>query len=239
MLDGRRTIDNKKHEQFWKELEDKGMITAEEKKNLKSSYTFLKKYLESAYNNLDKPTQNKIDKQADKFDFRLVDDYTFKRIIRDISKEMDYAKIKRKDFEEILEDVAEIKCVGCTQDYKECSLFKVMDQCLLKYGEGTGKCPYAADLGEYTRSQRKKRGDLISRLKTFHSHFSKIEYGKGGEVRHLTFADTMYGPDFEPVAMETAARGYTPRFICESAGTQAEDAAAMMSIYHKYMKQTV
>lgn len=171
MLDGRRTIDNKKHEQFWKELEDKGMITAEEKKNLKSSYTFLKKYLESAYNNLDKPTQNKIDKQADKFDFRLVDDYTFKRIIRDISKEMDYAKIKRKDFEEILEDVAEIKCVGCTQDYKECSLFKVMDQCLLKYGEGTGKCPYAADLGKYTRSQRKKRGDLISRLKTKNIYF--------------------------------------------------------------------
>ena len=171
MLDGRRTIDNKKHEQFWKELEDKGMITAEEKKNLKSSYTFLKKYLESAYNNLDQPTQNKIDKQADKFDFRLVDDYTFKRIIRDISKEMDYAKIKRKDFEEILEDVAEIKCVGCTQDYKECSLFKVMDQCLLKYGEGTGKCPYAADLGEYTRSQRKKRGDLISRLKSKNIYF--------------------------------------------------------------------
>ena len=171
MLDGRRTIDNKKHEQFWKELEHKGMITAEEKKNLKSSYTFLKKYLESAYNNLDKPTQNKIDKQADKFDFRLVDDYTFKRIIRDISKEMDYAKIKRKDFEEILEDVAEIKCVGCTQDYKECSLFKVMDQCLLKYGEGTGKCPYAADLGEYTRSQRKKRGDLISRLKSKNIYF--------------------------------------------------------------------
>lgn len=79
----------------------------------------------------------------------------------------------------------------------------------------------------------------IQRARQFHSHFSKIEYGKGGEVRHLTFADTMYGPDFEPVAMETAARGYTPRFICESAGTQAEDAAAMMSIYHKYMKQTV
>ena len=80
---------------------------------------------------------------------------------------------------------------------------------------------------------------LGERAKSCHIHFSKIEYGKGGEVRHLTFADTIYGPDFEPVAMETAARGYTPRFICESAGTQAEDAAAMMSIYHKYMKQTV
>ena len=33
------------------------------------------------------------------------------------------------------------------------------------------------------------------RLKTFHSHFSKIEYTeKGGEKKHLTFADTVYGP---------------------------------------------
>ena len=41
----------------------------------------------------------------------------------------------------------------------------------------------------------------------------------------------------DAVAQETAARGYTPRFICESAGTQAEDAAAMMRCYQEYMKQ--
>ncbi|MGN1013875.1 MAG: TIM barrel protein [Butyricicoccus sp.] len=69
------------------------------------------------------------------------------------------------------------------------------------------------------------------RARIFHSHFSKIEYGKGGEVRHLTFEDTLYGPDFLPVAQETAARGYQPRFICESAGTQARDAAQMQAIY--------
>ena len=34
------------------------------------------------------------------------------------------------------------------------------------------------------------------RLKIFHSHFSKIEYTTGGEKRHLTFEDTVYGPDF-------------------------------------------
>lgn len=77
----------------------------------------------------------------------------------------------------------------------------------------------------------------MERARVFHSHFSKIEYGKGGEVRHLTFSDTVYGPKFDAVAQETAARGYTPRFICESAGTQAEDAAAMMRCYQEYMKQ--
>lgn len=71
----------------------------------------------------------------------------------------------------------------------------------------------------------------ISRLREFHSHFSKIEYSKGGEVRHLTFDDQIYGPSFEPVMELTAKYGASPTFICESAGTQAEDAKAMKDYY--------
>ena len=69
------------------------------------------------------------------------------------------------------------------------------------------------------------------RLKNFHSHFSKIEYTAGGEKRHLTFEDTVYGPDFEPVMELTAKYGCNTRFICESDGTQAEDAKTMKDYY--------
>lgn len=71
----------------------------------------------------------------------------------------------------------------------------------------------------------------IDRLRIFHSHFSKIEYSKGGEVRHLTFEDDIYGPNFEPVMELTYKYGASPTFICESAGTQAEDAKAMKDYY--------
>ncbi len=71
------------------------------------------------------------------------------------------------------------------------------------------------------------------RLKTFHSHFSKIEYTTGGEKRHLTFEDSVYGPDFEPVMELTYKYGCSPTFICESAGTQAEDAASMKKYYEQ------
>ena len=69
------------------------------------------------------------------------------------------------------------------------------------------------------------------RLKIFHSHFSKIEYTTGGEKKHLTFEDTVYGPDFEPVMELTYKYGCSPTFICESAGTQAEDAKKMKNYY--------
>ena len=78
-----------------------------------------------------------------------------------------------------------------------------------------------------------KMRDILGsdRLKTFHSHFSKIEYSNGGEKRHLTFEDTIYGPDFEPVMDLTVKYGCSPIFICESAGTQAEDAKQMKDYY--------
>ncbi len=69
------------------------------------------------------------------------------------------------------------------------------------------------------------------RAQNFHSHFSKIEYTKGGEKRHLTFDDVQYGPDFEPLMDLIYARNLSPTFVCESAGTQAEDAKAMKDYY--------
>lgn len=68
---------------------------------------------------------------------------------------------------------------------------------------------------------------------TLHCHFSKIEYTASGEKRHLTFADTVYGPEFEPLMEAIAKDGYSPRIICESAGTMAEDALAMKNYYRR------
>ena len=67
--------------------------------------------------------------------------------------------------------------------------------------------------------------------KTLHCHFSKIEYTKAGEKKHLTFADDVFGPAFEPLAEAIVREGVSPRIICESAGTQAEDALYMKNAY--------
>lgn len=72
----------------------------------------------------------------------------------------------------------------------------------------------------------------LSRLREYHAHFSKIEYtAGGGEKRHLTFEDTLYGPNYEPVCELTAKKNCKAVIICESAGTQAEDAAIMKDYY--------
>ena len=69
------------------------------------------------------------------------------------------------------------------------------------------------------------------RMKNFHVHFSKIMYSGKGEIKHLTFEDGVYGPQFEPLAIALKELKLTPYIVSESAGTQAEDAAYMKKVY--------
>jgi deoxyribonuclease-4 len=73
-------------------------------------------------------------------------------------------------------------------------------------------------------------------FKNFHAHFSKIMYTeKGGEKKHLTFEDNEYGPRFEPLLELIAEYDLSPIIVCESDGTQAEDAAMMKRYYDKFI----
>ena len=65
-----------------------------------------------------------------------------------------------------------------------------------------------------------------------HVHFSKIKYGESGEIKHLTFEDNVYGPDYEPLAKVIDEYKLTPYIVCESDGTQVSDALIMKN-FHK------
>lgn len=77
-------------------------------------------------------------------------------------------------------------------------------------------------------------GDAVAQ--DLHCHFSKIEWTAAGEKRHLTFDDSVFGPDFEPLAEAIAREGLSPTVICESAGTQTRDARRMKDAYERSMK---
>ena len=78
-----------------------------------------------------------------------------------------------------------------------------------------------------------RMGEVLGdeRARRFHVHFSRIEFSAGGEKRHWTFAETQFGPEPQPLMELLAERRLEPVIICESAGTQAEDAQAMQRMY--------
>ncbi len=71
----------------------------------------------------------------------------------------------------------------------------------------------------------------MDRCRHFHSHFSRIAYTAKGERQHMTFADADYGPDFAHLAPILKKYDLQPTIICESRGTQADDALSMLRTY--------
>lgn len=69
------------------------------------------------------------------------------------------------------------------------------------------------------------------RTKNAHIHFSKIEYGAKGEIRHLTFEDEVYGPNFDPLCEVLVKNNLSCHVICESNGTMAKDSVFMKQRY--------
>ncbi|MBR4270971.1 MAG: TIM barrel protein [Clostridia bacterium] len=77
----------------------------------------------------------------------------------------------------------------------------------------------------------------FDKMKDVHVHFSKIMYGAKGEIKHLTFEDTSFGPEPEPFLEAVCDLGLEPVVITESSGTQAMDAAIMSRMYKIIKKE--
>lgn len=68
-----------------------------------------------------------------------------------------------------------------------------------------------------------------------HIHFSKIQFGAKGEVKHLNYDDNIYGPNFEGLAEALVEYNLSPRVICESMSAMPQDALIMKKIYKKIL----
>lgn len=121
------------------------------------------------------------------------------------------------------------------------SLYEVMQLCkaderiipCIDFGHlNARECGWIKSIKEYESIINEMENAIgEQRTKIFHSHFSKIEYTAGGEKRHLTFEDTIYGPEFEPLMEVIAKKNLSPTIICESDGTQGIDALQMKKYF--------
>lgn len=132
-IDGQRNLNGRITEEIWSEWEKRGMITPNMKKNLKLVRTYLKKFCYEIEENLNEVELKKLNKQIMKFDYKLIDDYTVRKLMRDINDNMRYIVIERDKFLDVLEDVAAVRCVGCNDDYKTCSIYKALDDISTPY----------------------------------------------------------------------------------------------------------
>ncbi|MDU1584852.1 MAG: DUF5651 domain-containing protein [Clostridium sp.] len=172
-IEGRRNLDNKITSDIWVEWSKRGMITPGMQKNLKLVHTYLKKFCYEIEENLNSHELSKLNKQLMKFDYKLIDDYTVKKLLRDVNDHIKYAVIEREKLEDVLVDIAEVRCVGCKSDYRGCAIYKLLDDISTPYLGEEPNCPYAADLSEFTPEQKKKVEETKVRLKKKNRYYKE------------------------------------------------------------------
>lgn len=149
MMDGLRNtgIDGPKISSMLEEWSKRNNMTKEEHKNLKTSETYLRKFLASVYERLSLKEQEVIKKKIMKFDFKLVDDYTLKQVNRNIADRFVNAAVPRQQFNEWCSEIMSVKCNGCTKDWSTCDLYQVFDDNFIpESGFDCKNCRYAYKL---------------------------------------------------------------------------------------------
>ena len=77
----------------------------------------------------------------------------------------------------------------------------------------------------------------LERTNACHIHFSKIQYGPKGEIKHLNYDGSTFGPEFDPLAEALIDLKIYPRVICESMSQMPHDALIMKKIYNNLLDE--
>ena len=158
----------------------KDFITKEEKKNLKLANTYLKKFMDSVYERLDRRTQETLEKKLVSFGFRLLDQETI-RIMNRYNKLKENVVVDRKTFDLVAEDIANMYCCGCNCNYQDCKIYDMYTQ-MLYVGVGEKpNCPFACDLNDFKEDEQ----NYISNFKKDVAERTKIRKLSEKEVKEL------------------------------------------------------
>jgi hypothetical protein len=126
-IEGVRSLTGSRLGPIWEEWKSRDFITKEEGKNLKTGVTFMKKFFASVIERLDQKERDKVMKQLMKYDFRIVDDFTLKKIFRDSTDRMKNAVVPRDQFEDICIQIMENNCKDCLKNWCDCRICKIFD----------------------------------------------------------------------------------------------------------------
>ena len=140
--------------------DNRGNITTEERRSLRTAHTYLQKFFKSVVERMCDKEQKVLYKKLSNYDFRLLDDFTFNRVCNDMSDKIKFVAIDREDFGKWCEEIMHVNCKGCDKNHSECQLHKIFDENFIPENDwGLDNCRYAYDrVSEIKLGPPKKRG---------------------------------------------------------------------------------
>lgn len=156
-LEGLRTLEGISKDPVWVDWFNRGVMTKEERKYIKLAHTYMVKFVDSVLNRLDAVEQDSLKKQYRKFDFKLIDDFTLQKLMRQLKDTSKEIVMDRELFYTYSEDIMAARCNGCKKDGEGCPLrASFEDNIVPEFGEDLDNCRYAYNL-EVSKLGKHKR----------------------------------------------------------------------------------
>lgn len=123
-------------------------LTSEEKKYLKSSLSFLDKFLKLLFARTNKEELEKLDKKMKKNTVRMYDNYELERLNKKINNSYATTRLTEDEFCLLAENLMDVKCKGCNKNRSECDIYKFLDENNVpEFSENTAEnCKYSYEL---------------------------------------------------------------------------------------------
>ncbi|HOA81147.1 MAG TPA: DUF5651 domain-containing protein [Defluviitaleaceae bacterium] len=132
-------------EKFRANLVEHGNITKEEHMNLKMVETYLKKFIDNVESRLSQKQNNFFKKKMGRFEIKVLDEYTLKRLAKQVNEQLQTVTMPREDYEDWCNEIMMAKCKDCRLEHSKCDLHDhFLENFVPESGWNLPNCRYAS-----------------------------------------------------------------------------------------------
>lgn len=100
----------------------------DESKNLKTSFTYLGKFLDSIYSRLDDKELERLNRKLSMNAVRLYDNYEIEKKENKIKNVYSKFTLTSSEWYEFCEEIMNVRCKDCENCWQNCNLYKLLDE---------------------------------------------------------------------------------------------------------------
>lgn len=104
---------------------ERGIITKDMRKWLKTAHTYLMKFFETKTNELNDNEVKKLLNRLQDFDVVLLENVNIKKMREEAEKENEWVKLYRDEFEDWCEEIMNVECKNCKKHHSQCKLHEI------------------------------------------------------------------------------------------------------------------
>lgn len=189
-------------EKMKNEWQERGNLSKEEGKNLKTAFTFYTKFYNNVLSRLNQNEIKALCKRQQGQEILILDDHMKRKMMGKLKEGETEIRMNIEEFLDLCEQIMDVRCRNCTSSGDKCDLYSVLDTNSISEPTGMeykeAKCKYAYEgdtkkelsniqkLKEAVREYQKLKNSLREALKVSENKVNELKCSKEQDLKKYT-----------------------------------------------------